>query len=545
MATILAIEDEADLRFALARGLRKAGHAVTEAGSIQEARSALSALAFDVVVTDVNLGSGAEAGDGVALVGELREGGFSGGVVVMTGFGTVEGAVRAMKLGADDYLQKPVRLDELTLVVDRIVERRRADRKLRALERSEAGLAEGPGVLGRSAAWTRAVELARRLSAVPVQNRIADRGETAGSALPTVLITGETGTGKGLIARAMHGWSAERGGAFVPVNCTSLPATLVESELFGHERGAFTDARQAREGLFEMADGGTIFLDEIGEIPVETQAKLLTVLETGSFRRVGGTQQRTVRARVIAATNQDLPTLVSAGRFRRDLLYRLNAFEIRLPALRERDDDAVELAGAFLARFRREYGRGPAVLSGQAAAAIRGHAWPGNVRELVNCVQRAAMLGGDGPVGAADLGLAVDGVGSGTTEISGAGGALTAEQAHARRAVRVAVPAGPASAAPDANGAVWPAGNAGASGGHERGGGLRFDFVHGVHLADDVERELIVQALAHTRGNVSRAARLIGMQRSSFRYRIERYGLEARVAELGARGSAGGPGARL
>jgi transcriptional regulator with GAF, ATPase, and Fis domain len=330
--------------------------------------------------------------------------------------------------------------------------------------------------------------MAERLSAIPVRGRHGPDGAgTPGGALPTILLMGETGTGKGLMARHIHE-SGEDGKRlpFVHVNCSALPPSLVEAELFGHEKGAFTDAKSTREGLFEIADGGTIFLDEIGDMPLDLQAKILTVVEEGVFRRVGGSRDRTVCARIIAATNQDLERRVEEGAFRRDLLYRLNAFTIVLPPLRERERDGLLLFETMLDRFCTEYGRPTARLDEAAREAVVAHAWPGNVRELINTAQRVAMLCEGEVVGADALAL----------------GAMRERAPHG-------VPH--AGAAP---------------------GELVFDFEHGVHTAEEVERRLMVQALEHTRGNVSQAAKLIGMQRSSFRYRMDRFGLHDKVKEL-------------
>ena len=485
MASILLIEDDEDLRFTVARALKKEGHAVDEAGAVAEADGLFGARAYDMVVTDVHLGPES----GIDFVERVRSEGFAGGVIVVTAFGTVDDAVRAMKLGADDYLQKPVRLQELILIVDRLLELRDQRRRLRLYERLEEVGRADRRPLGESPAWKKALTLAERLASMPVVNRAEDLGSASGGALPTILILGETGAGKGVIARHIHEQSREPDGPFVHVNCSALPGTLIEGELFGHEKGAFTDAKEAREGLFEMADGGTIFLDEIGDLPLELQAKLLTVLEHGRVRRVGATKERSVRVRVLAATNQDLRTGVREGRFREDLLFRLNAFTIEIPPLRDRGDDAVILARSMLDRLRAEYGRNPARFTPAAEAAVRAHRWDGNVRELFNAVQRAAMLSDGDEIGPSDLGLE------------------------------------PGRAKPLAE----------ARPGGADAGGLVFDFERGRHTADKVEKQLMVQALEHTRGNVSKAARLIGMQRSSFRYRVERYGLERLVEEIAQR----------
>jgi transcriptional regulator with GAF, ATPase, and Fis domain len=340
--------------------------------------------------------------------------------------------------------------------------------------------------VGTSPAWINALELAERLAKIPVVNRTADLGSASGGAVTTVLITGETGAGKGVLAKHLHNSSEDPEQPFVHVNCTALPATLIEGELFGHEKGAFTDAKESREGLFEMADGGTIFLDEIGDLPLELQAKLLTVLEEGKIRRVGSAKERTIRVRVLAATNRDLEQAVEDGQFREDLLYRINAFTIRLPSLRERTGDALLIAQNLVDRLRREYGMEPIEIDDDAKRMISDHAWPGNVRELFNVMQRAAMLCEHDSINPQDLAIQ--------------GARHHAPSVHAKSTYAS----------------------------HE----LVFDFESGKHTAEDVEKELMLQSLTHTRGNVSKAARLIGMQRSSFRYRIERYGLEDQIREM-------------
>jgi two-component system response regulator AtoC len=531
LARILTIEDEESLRFSIARALTKAGHMVEEASTLLSGWEKTRVAEFDAILTDVNLEpaalpAAAGIADGIDLVRRLRDEGYAGGLVVMTGYGSVQSAVRAMKLGADDYLQKPVSLDELTLLVERLLEEKRVRGRLRLYERLERVEARAHGMVGRSPAWMATLSLAERLAGIPITRRDPRAATGTGGALPTILILGETGTGKGVLARHIHqaaqeaalraggkGESASTASAtpshpFVHINCSALPPTLVESELFGHEKGAFTDAKTAREGLFEMADGGTVFLDEIGDMPLDLQAKLLTVVEDGVFRRVGSAKDRAVRARIIAATNQDLEKRSSeggagaggTGAFRRDLYYRLNAFTIRIPPLRERAQDALVLAEEMLSRFAREYGRPTLTLTDDASRAILSHSWPGNVRELVNVMQRVAMLCDKPQVAAADLALP-----------GAAGGAFAdpAPQASAPRS--------------QSEHAMVVSGSA---------NGLVFDFEHGVCNAEEVERQLIVQALQKTGGNVSKAAKLIGMQRSSFRYRLERFGLEGYVQEI-------------
>lgn len=475
MAVILLVEDDQDLRYSIKATLERAGHVALEAGSVPEGLEIFGERHVDLVITDLRL----PGDDGLVLVKAVREEGFAGGVLVITSDDSVSKAVEAMKLGADEYLLKPLSVTELTLVVERTLERGKRDAKLRLHERlaSRREGEDGDEPAGEHPAWQKALAMARRLAGLPLP-----KTGSGPQALPTVLLTGETGTGKGVLARELHAAVPRAGDEppFVHVNCAALPANLIESELFGHERGAFTDAKAAREGLFEMASGGTIFLDEIGEMPLELQSKLLLVLESGTLRRVGGTRERHVSARVIAATNQDLPERVREKAFRGDLFYRLNAFTIEIPPLRDRGDDALLIARAALRRFGKLFGRGGLDLSDAAERAIGQHDWPGNVRELVNAMQHAAMLSKGTTIEPADLPI--------TRRAAAAGS----------------------------------------------GAGLEFDFDRGPCTVEDVERLLVEQALQHTGGNVTAAARLINMQRSSIRNRIDRYGLHEFLKELSA-----------
>ncbi|MDF1810456.1 MAG: sigma-54 dependent transcriptional regulator [Phycisphaerales bacterium] len=485
MANILIIEDDETLRFTIARALEKASHSVVAKETLDEARASFNAESFDLVLSDVHLGQES----GIEFVDEIRTNGYTGGIIVMTAYATVDDAVSAMKLGADDYLPKPVRLDELTLLTGRLLDQCKQSKQLRLYQRIHKSRTESKRPLGQSEAWVSSVHFAERLAQIPVVNRTEDLGTTSGGAVTTILITGETGVGKGVIARHIHESGPDPTQPFVHVNCTALPSTLIEGELFGHAKGAFTDAKEAREGLFEMADGGTIFLDEIGDLPLELQAKLLTVLEQGKIRRVGSTKERAIRVRVLAATNRDLERKVREGTFREDLLFRINAFVVNLPALRDRGADSVLIAESMLQRLRKEYGLDQINLNIEATEAIQRYSWPGNVRELFNIIQRSAMLCDHHEIMISDLGLPFD-----------------SEQYS-----------------PESE-------NQNISSNE-----IRFDFVDGIHTADEIEKLLMLQALEYTRGNVSKAARLIGMQRSSFRYRIERYGIEARIAKIAQR----------
>lgn len=475
MATILLVEDDQDLRYSVAATLKRAGHTTLEAGSVSDGLAIFGDRYVDVVLTDLWL----PGDDGLSLIRAVRGEGYTGGVLVMTSDDSVSTAVEAMKLGADEYLLKPLSVAELTLVVERTLERGLREAKLRLHERL-AGRENGDGAdgpVGEHPSWKQTLEMVRRLAGLPLPE--AGAGPAA---LPTVLITGETGTGKGVLARELHQTASPEGQSppFVHVNCAALPANLIEAELFGHERGAFTDAKEAREGLFEMATDGTIFLDEIGEMPMELQSKLLLVLEAGTLRRVGGSRERQVSARVIAATNQDLPGRVREKSFRSDLFYRLNTFTVEIPALRDRGDDVLLIARSALAKFGRQFGRGDLEFDESAEHALRTHAWPGNVRELVNVVQHAALLGRGSVIEAADLPITHDAGVIGTRS------------------------------------------------------GLVFDFDRGPCTLETVERALVEQAIRHTKGNVAAAARLIDTQRSSIRNRIDRYDLHELVRELSA-----------
>lgn len=469
VANMLLIEDDENLRLAIGRALSKQGHEVTSVATVSAAQDAVSTQHFELVLSDVNLGSES----GIDFIQELRESGFLGSIVLMTAYANVDDAVRAMKLGADDYLAKPVRMEELTLLCDRLLKQQAESKHLKLFQRIQKSSHEIERPIGESERWLKAIELAERIANIPVSNRGVDQFNTRGGALTTILLSGKTGTGKGVIARHIHAMSSESNLPFVQVNCTALPATLVESELFGHEKGAFTDAKATRDGLFAMAEGGTIFLDEIGDMDLPLQAKLLSVIEDGKIRRVGSSKELPVRVRVIAATNIDLQARVRDGAFREDLLFRINAFAISLPDLSERGNDAVLIARSLLAQLRREYRLESVSFSDDAESAIRGHAWPGNVRELFNAVQRAAMLSTGQSVEIPDLYMEMG------------GGAQN-----------------------------YP---------NDSQGDLQFNFDTGEHSATGVERELITQALIHSSGNVSQAAKLIGMQRSSFRYRLARY----------------------
>lgn len=452
-SSVLLLEDELLLRKRLAGYLEKEGAEVTAVGSVAEARRALESLSFDAALIDVNLPDGR----GTDL---LRDKVFSGTttVVVMTAEGGVNGAVDAIRAGAADYLVKPFDPQELPV---RFSQARRAKQARRADEFRRGQ--EADLVFGTSLA--------------PVHEqllKIAAADRRLGQHLPPVLIEGETGTGKTAIARWIHRHGPRADEPLIELNCSALPESLAEAELFGHEKGAFTDAKAARIGLMEAADGGTLFLDELPSLAPSLQAKLLTAIEDHTLRRVGATRPVAVDARIIAATNADLSALVRAGQFREDLLHRLDLFRVRLPPLRERGNDIVVLAQELLARVCRRYALPIPEIPPEGRARLLAHGWPGNVRELSHEIERAVVLGGD-------TGLLFKHLAPG--------------------------PNGPS--------VTW----------------LRQGFVFpesGFSLEGAID-ELVSRAVEQAGGNVSAAARLLGVSRDVVRYRLKGRG----IPELG------------
>jgi two-component system response regulator AtoC len=374
-AGVLIIDDERSLRFTLTEALAAEGFRVFDAAGGEAGFAILRDEDIDVVLLDQKLRESGE--DGLEVLKILKRDWPDVEVVMMTAHGRFESAVQATKLGCYQYLGKPFELDQLVLVLRSALENRSLKREVEVLKRAESGRYPMDLVEGRSEALRRVLDELDKISA----------GST------TVLLRGETGVGKELMARRVHEKSPVAGGPFVEVNCSSIPENLLESELFGYEKGAFTDAKQRKKGLFELADGGTLFLDEIGEMSVNLQSKLLRVLETRSFKRVGGTSNVVVNVRIVAATNRDLKKAVAEGQFREDLYYRLSVVPVVIPPLRERIDDLAALVDHFLRHFSRELRKHVVELSPAALDLLRGHDWPGNVRELRNVIERAILLG--------------------------------------------------------------------------------------------------------------------------------------------------------
>ena len=457
--TVLIVDDEAPLAAAIETFLARQGLTARAYGTAEAALAALAQLAPDIALVDIQL----PGMDGLSALAAIRRERPETLVVMMTAYSSVPGAVAALRGGAVDYLVKPVDLDELWVVIQRAWETHRVRGELSYLRQRAGHAAPVESLLGTSPAMA---AVRRQLLQVAGADRLGDAG-------PTVLLTGETGTGKELAARAIHAAGPRADGPFVELNCAAIPATLLEGELFGFERGAYTDARQSKPGLVEAADGGTLFLDEIGLLDGSLQGKLLKVLEDGAVRRLGAIAPRRVDVRILAAANRDLEAAVREGTFRADLLYRLRVLTVSLPPLRGRGEDIELLADAFLRATRERYGRGHVQLSAVARRALVEYAWPGNVRELRHVIERAVLLHSSDTIAPEHLGLT-----------------------------------GP----PDARTAVGP-------------GEVSVDFGRGAIDLEAVERELIVRALSHAAWNRARAAELLGLTRETLRYRIEKYNL--------------------
>ncbi len=458
LARVLIVEDEALFARSVARRLEKAGYACRIAGRLADAEAALREEGADLLLLDMRLPDGS----GLDFLQRLRERiDPQLAVIAMSAYGEVEDAVAAMKYAASDYLKKPVDLEELLVNVEKVLANQRVSRQLEYSRARESTGTEQIDILGESAA-------AQTLRAQI--DRIASLAGAAGGDAPTVLIMGETGTGKDLAARCLHQRSRRAERPFVHVDCAALPKDLIEAELFGHVKGAFTNAHGERTGLIEAAEDGVVFLDEIGELPLELQTKLLAVLERRTLRRVGSSQERRTQAWFVAATNRDVERMVAEGTLRSDLYYRLNVLPLSLPPLRQRGEDMLLIAEQAGRQIARRYGIADFSLTPDARARLRSYHWPGNIRELRHLVERAILLSGGGPLGADDLLL----------------------------------PGGP----PPADSTV------------------SLDALSGLTL-DAAEKLLIEHALRQTGNNVSEAARRLGVTRMAMRYRMKQHGIEA------------------
>ncbi|MDW7645317.1 MAG: sigma-54 dependent transcriptional regulator [Desulfuromonadales bacterium] len=448
---ILVVDDEHLIRWSLEQNLRKQGYDVGTAASGEEALKAVQDDAPDLILLDIQL-PGINGLDVLQKVKELDDEII---VIMVTALGVLETAVQAMRMGAFDYVNKPFNLDELAIVINKALETgdlKKEVANLRTVHSHKFGVSQ---IIGSSR---------------HMKNVLAMVEKIARSDASTVLIQGESGTGKELIAKAIHYESARADKPFMAINCAAVPETLLESELMGHEKGAFTDAKMLKKGLFELADGGTIFLDEIGDMEPGMQAKLLRVLEERSFRRVGGTKDIRVDVRIISATNKDLLKAIEEGIFRNDLYYRIQVIPIYLPALRERKDDIIPLTEHFVSHFNREFGKSVKGISKMAEKFLLEYGWPGNIRELKNVIERAIILENDET--------------------------LLLEHLPQEIVAKATTGSGPM------NFRIPP---------------------EGVDI-EEVERELIRQALEVVEGNQSKAAKLLHLGIDAFRYRMKKFG---------------------
>jgi len=389
-ASILIVDDDHEMTAVVCDVLREAGYEAVGASKGAEALALVKRECPDVLISDLRM-SGLS---GHQLQLELKRVAPNLPVIIITAFGSIQTAVESMKLGAFDYITKPFSNDELLLVVSRALETGSLRQEVRRL-RGELARSYGlPNIIATNPRMVAVIETLKQIADSPA----------------SVLLTGESGTGKDLLARALHFESSRRDGPFIPINCAALPEALIESELFGHVRGAFTDARQSRPGLFAAARGGTLFLDEIGEMPMGLQAKLLRVIEEKKVRQIGATEETSVDVRVVAATNADLERLLEQARFRSDLYYRLAAMTLVVPPLRERPEDLPLLLKHFLSRASAEAGKTPPEVEPEAAACLMRYRWPGNVRELHNVIQAAVLLCGDGKLKVKDLPARIAGI---------------------------------------------------------------------------------------------------------------------------------------
>ena len=450
---ILLVEDENVFAKAVKKHLQRAGYKVDLAGDLETARKYYKENSADLVLLDMRLPDGS----GLDLLSELKSSNMNTAVLAMSAYGELEDAVSAMKLGASDYLKKPIDLDELLINVEKVLDKNELTQKLTYSAKREQNAAESVDFLGEC----------QQIKMVREQvERISQLSQSTSVIPPTVLILGETGTGKDVVARLLHAMSSRKQKPFVHVDCASLPKDLIESELFGHEKGAFTNAHVARTGLIEAAEDGVLFLDEIGELPLDLQSKLLAVLERRTLRKVGTTQERTVAAWIIAATNRDIASLAENGEFRSDLYYRLNVMSLSMPPLRKRGDDVLLLANHFAAQTSRRYGMTFNGFSDDANETLLDYPWPGNIREMKHLIERAVLLSGGGVLNADMLGL---------------------EQKAAMKAEE--------------------------------------QEMNDELTLGEAELLLIKQALERTNRNVSKAARELGITRMALRYRIKKYNL--------------------
>lgn len=457
-STLLIVDDERTLARSIKLFMSEQGYEAEVAENADKALDLLDRLRPDLVFLDVCL----PGLSGIELLKRIKEFDRNIAVIVMTAYSSIEGAVEAVKLGAFDYIKKPVDLDELKLLADRACESSRLRQELSYYRERDVRELPFMGIIGKCNAIREIIARIRQIAALEEP--------------PPILITGETGTGKGLVARTLHRQSRRASRAFIEINCTALPATLMEAELFGYERGAFTDAKESKMGLFEAADGGFLYLDEVGDTELPLQGKLLRAVEEGVIRRVGGLRDRRVDVNIVAATHRDLEHEVKAARFRKDLYYRLAVITIDLPPLRERGEDILMLATHFLETFNAKYGKVIRAIDDRAARILCEYPWPGNIRELSHVIERAVLWS--------------------------RGERLSVEQ--------LSLTPSPQTTPPDALPAA----------------GLAQEPLppEGIDLVA-WERSLVEQALKESGGNKTKAAKLLHLSRDTLRYRLKKFGL--------------------
>ncbi len=449
--TVLIVDDERSIRVGLTGLLGKEGYTVQAAESGQDALRLLSEYAFDLVFTDLRM----PEIDGMQVLTHIGENYPETSVIMMTAYGSEKIAVEAMKAGARDYIVKPFDNEEVKLLVQQALEQQALRREVKHLYARLDAAFRFDNILGTSPAMQQVFDAVKRVAETDL----------------TVLISGESGTGKELIANALHQNSPRRSAAFIKINCAALTRELVESELFGHEKGAFTGATSTRDGKFSAADGGTLLLDEIGDMSLETQAKILRILQEKEFERVGGNRTIRVDVRILAATNKDLPAMVQAGTFREDLFYRLNTISLLVPPLRDRPEDIPLLAAHFLEQAAERYGRTPKALSTEAYHCVLYYPWPGNVRELKNEVEAALVLSAGDEIQAGDLRLG--------RPVSSSNGVTSRTFKEAKQ-----------------------------------------------QMVETFERDFIIRALRQHKGNITHAATEIGLRRQQLQQKIRELGLK-------------------
>lgn len=449
--TVLIVEDEKAQRMVLAGDLKSRGFAVLEADSVESAVDVISANTVDVVLSDLKM----QDASGIDLLRKFKIINPEISVVIMTAYATVETAVEAMKVGAYDFITKPYNLDEIEIIIKRIIEKNNLTSEVKYLREQLSSQNRLEGFRSNSEKMVKVLDVASRV----------------GPSKASVLIIGESGTGKELLARAIHYSGKRKDGMFIAVNCAALNENLLESELFGHEKGSFTGAEKQHKGRFEIADGGTVFLDEIGDLPLHTQVKLLRVLQEGEFERVGGSVTLSVDVRIIAATNKNIEELIKENKFREDLYYRLNVVNIQIPPLRERKEDIPLLIDQFTARYIKETDKKRIEFSKQALDLLMKYNYPGNIRELENVIHHSIVLARGEMITSEDLPLGIKSHGS-------------------------------------ENLSKDPCGEG--------------DTLH--DKVENLEKRLINDALHKTNGNQSAAAKLLGMSERNLRYRLEKWG---------------------